>query len=48
MSDELNYLDFSKKMEEKFDIEYATENWNLEFFKRYLLSKKDDLNFYDF
>ena len=42
MSDELNYFDFFKKMEEKFDIEYAIENRNLEFFKRYLISKKDD------
>ena len=44
MSEELDYLDnFDKIMDEKFDIEYGTEN--LKFLKRYLVSKKDDCKF---
>ena len=45
MSDELNYFDFTKKMDEKFEFKYGITDWNLELFKQYLLTKKDDLKF---
>ena len=43
MSDELNYLDFSKMMDKNLDYEEASTN--IELFKRYLSSKKDDTEF---
>ena len=50
MSEELDYFDFKNKINNLSEsFKFATEKWNLDFFKRYLIENKDTVcfTFYD-